>query len=229
MMSVGCGLAEALYPWWLACARLLSGDDPTGPSEEPARAPGGGESSGDADAPADMLPFWRGDDATLAAIYRAHARALLGAVRSMVGPADAESVVQEVFVELLRNHELRRRFSGGSLAVWLGAIARRKGLEHLRRTGRVSAAGNASSSSSSAAAEPVDPSPEPRLEARDLLLRFLKTGVPAEQAEFFQRRFIDGQTQVQVAAALGVPRSTLEGWEHRLAERLRRFVWEDTP
>ena len=93
----------------------------------------------------------------------------------------------------------------------------------------MSATGNASSGVVDAAAEPVDPSPEPRLEARDLLLRFLKTGVPAAQVEFFRRRFLDGQTQVQVAAALGVPRSTLEGWEHRLAERLRRFVWEDTP
>jgi DNA-directed RNA polymerase specialized sigma24 family protein len=58
-------------------------------------------------------------------------------------------------------------------------------------------------------------------------MRFLAASVPAAQVDFFRRRFLDGQTQVQVAAALGMPRSTLEGWEHRLSEKLRRFIWEN--
>jgi RNA polymerase sigma-70 factor (ECF subfamily) len=223
MTSVGFGLAQALYPWWLACARLLSSDDADAPDDGERRTRGAGQSEGAGASEPDLEAFWRGDDLALAAIYRRHARALLGAARGMVGPADAESVVHEVFVELLRNQELRRRFTGGSLAAWLGAIARRKGFEHLRRAGRAPAGGDATA----AAPEPADPSPEPRLEARDFLLRFLKAGVPAQQAEFFRRRFLDGHTQVQVAAALGIPRSTLEGWEHRLADRLRRFIWED--
>jgi RNA polymerase sigma factor (sigma-70 family) len=138
-------------------------------------------------------------------------------------------VVHETFVALIRNEELRRRFTGGSLAAWLGAIARRKSLEHLRRRdhplrANVDPDGNASAAD--VAGERPDPSPEPRLEARDLLMRFLKVGVPEAQVDFFRRRFLDGQTQVQVAAALGMPRSTLEGWEHRLSEKLRRFIWE---
>jgi len=224
MTSAGLGLAQALYPWWVACARLLSGDDPDAPDQDQAKPRDADQSSGHLRSESELGLFWSGDEAALAAIYRAHARALLGGARALVGPADAESVVHEVFVELLRNQELRRRFTGGSLVAWLGAIARRKGLEHLRRNGRAPAGPEPASGPSGA----IDPSPEPRLEARDFLLRFLKVGVPAEQTEFFQRRFLDGHTQVQVAAALGMPRSTLEGWEHRLAKRLRRFIWEDS-
>jgi RNA polymerase sigma factor (sigma-70 family) len=166
----------------------------------------------------------------LEAIYRAHARRLLGTARAVVGPAEAESVVHETFVELIRNQELRRRFTGGSMEAWLGAIARRKSLEHRRRRDqplRANVDPNGDAGTDNIAGERADPSPEPRLEARDLLMRFLATSVPTAQADFFRRRFLDGQTQVQVAAALGMPRSTLEGWEHRLSEKLRRFIWEN--
>lgn len=130
-------------------------------------------------------------------------------------------MVHEVFVELIRNHELRARFTGGSLGAWLGSITRLKSLEHLRRTGR-------SPPRDDLANDPSCSSPEPQLEARDLLLRFCEGHVPREQADFFRRRFLDGRTQAETAAALGIPRSTLEGWEHRLSERLRRFIWESS-
>ena len=153
------------------------------------------------------------------AVYRRHAHALLASVRTSVGPAEAESVVHEVFVELLRNEAMRRRFTGGSLAAWLTAIARLKGMEHLRRTGRVLPAAEH-------VPEGSDAPPEPRLEARDILVRFLDKAVPLQQAAFFRMRFLDCRTQVEVAAALGIARSTLEGWEHRLSDKLRRFIWE---
>ena len=50
----------------------------------------------------------------------------------------------------------------------------------------------------------------------------------AREEKAGETELLDGRTQVEVAAALGIPRSTLEGWEHRLAERLRRFVWESS-
>jgi RNA polymerase sigma factor (sigma-70 family) len=186
---------------------------------------------GSPDSDPELETFWRGDAAALEMLYRAHARRLLGTAGAVVGPAEAESVVHETFVELIRNQELRRRFTGGSMEAWLGAIARRKSLEHLRRRGhppRTDVDRSADASTFDIASEHADPSPEPRLEARDLLMRFLAASVPAAQVDFFRLRFLDGQTQVQVAAALGMPRSTLEGWEHRLSEKLRRFIWENT-
>jgi DNA-directed RNA polymerase specialized sigma24 family protein len=60
--------------------------------------------------------------------------------------------------------------------------------------------------------------------ARQMVVRFFDAHVAEEQRRFFVLRFIERRTQMEVAAELGVPRSTLEGWEHRLADQLRRFI-----
>ena len=56
--------------------------------------------------------------------------------------------------------------------------------------------------------------------------RFLAAHVPPPQRRFFELRFLERRTQVEVAALLSIPRSTLEGWEHRLSRALRAFVLE---
>ncbi len=166
----------------------------------------------------DLNAFRAGDQSAIRTIYVLHRAALLREIRRYTGPAEAESVVHDVFVELLRNSSLRAQFVGGALQAWLRQIARLKALEHLRRARR---------------SPPTDASLEPRsdeggLEARDLLSRFLAAQVPDPQKEFFAMRFLARQTQVEIAAKLGIARSTLEGWEHRLAAKLRAFVLERT-
>src|SRR5437899_2122915 len=103
----GFGLAlEAVFPWWAACARFLSSDDKASPGQGPASEEKPAESEvADGDPGPELGAFWRGDDPTIEALYRANARRLLGAARSIVGSAEAESVVHEVFVELIRNEE----------------------------------------------------------------------------------------------------------------------------
>lgn len=151
-------------------------------------------------------------------MYLDHGARLLRDVRAFAGPAEAEAVVHDVFVELLRNPELRTRFTGGSLLAWLRQVARLKALEHLRRARR-----------HVPQAQPPErgASPEPEFEAREVLERFMKTFVSAKQREFFTLRFLEMHTQVEVATKLGIARSTLEGWEHSLVEKLRMFVLED--
>jgi RNA polymerase sigma factor (sigma-70 family) len=155
----------------------------------------------------------------LAAAYRQHRADLLRVARRMVGVVEAESVIQEVFVELLRNGELRRRFTGGSLGAWLKEITRRKGLEYLRRHGRELPGGGSEAASAVYT--------EPHLVARQMIERFLGAHVPQPQRRFFVLRFLEHRTQVEAAAALGLPRSTLEGWEHRLSAALRRFILQE--
>jgi RNA polymerase sigma-70 factor (ECF subfamily) len=156
----------------------------------------------------------------LAGIYRRHRPALLRVARRLVGVVEAESVIQEVFVELLRNAELRRRFSGGSLQAWLGEITRRKGLDYLRRHGREIPVETEDAGRGAVHTEPG-------LLARQLVERFVGARVPPAQQPFFVLRFLEHRTQVEAAAALGLPRSTLEGWEHRLVAALRRFILEE--
>jgi RNA polymerase sigma factor (sigma-70 family) len=73
------------------------------------------------------------------------------------------------------------------------------------------------------------PTSKEGLEAREVLRRFLAARVPDAQKQFFGMRFLARQTQVEIAAELGIPRSTLEGWEHRLAEKLRAFLLDTSP
>jgi RNA polymerase sigma factor (sigma-70 family) len=167
----------------------------------------------------DLEAFHAGQESAIRAIYLEHGSALLRETRRYAGPAEAEAVVHDVFVELLRNRALRAQFVGGALAAWLRQIARLKALEHLRRTRRQ---------------PPPELMPETRsgersFEARDLLVRFLAAQVPEAQKTFFGMRFLARQTQVEIAAQLGIPRSTLEGWEHRLTEKLRAFLLETSP
>lgn len=166
----------------------------------------------------DLAAFHAGREDVVHQVYRACAAALLREVGRTTGPAEAEAVVHDVFVELLRNGELRGRFTGGSLLAWLRQIARFKALDHARRARREIPV--------ESPAHDGGPSPEDDLEARDILSRFLQAHVPGEQRRFFELRFLERHTQVEVAAALGVARSTLEGWEHRLTDRLREFLKE---
>jgi RNA polymerase sigma factor (sigma-70 family) len=151
-------------------------------------------------------------------VYRDHWRRLHGIARRMVGPIEADAVVQEVFMALLRD-ELRARFVGGDLGAWLAEITRRKALQLLQRL-RVR-------EQPAESVERGGPSPEEDLQARDLVRRFQERHVPEAQRHFFELRFLERRTQVETAAALGVPRSTLEGWEHKLSKALRTFVLED--
>jgi RNA polymerase sigma factor (sigma-70 family) len=167
----------------------------------------------------DLAAFHAGREGAIREIYLEHGAALLREARRCAGPAEAEAVVHDVFVELLRNRELRAQFIGGALLAWLRQIARLKALEYLRRTRRK---------------PPLDQPPNARsgeedLEARELLARFQAACVPEAQQRFFGLRFLARQTQVEIAAQLGIPRSTLEGWEHRLIEKLRSFVLEGSP
>jgi RNA polymerase sigma factor (sigma-70 family) len=164
----------------------------------------------------DLEAFHAGHEAVIRAIYVEHGAALLRETCRYAGGAEAESVVHDVFVELLRNRELRAQFVGGALVAWLRQIARLKALEHLRRARR----------QPPPELGPRTHSGEGSLEARDVLTRFLAAEVPEAQRQFFGMRFLARQTQVEIASQLGIPRSTLEGWEHRLTEKLRAFVLE---
>jgi RNA polymerase sigma factor (sigma-70 family) len=169
------------------------------------------------EAPFDLAAFHAGQERVVHAIYVAHGGALLRAVRAQAGPAEAEAIVHDVFVELLRNADLRARFSGGALRAWLRQIAHLKTLEHLRRARRQIPSEVPEGASS----------PEGDLEARDVLARFVTVAVPERQRTFFGLRFLERLTQSETAARLGIARSTLEGWEHTILEKLRTFVLED--
>ena len=62
----------------------------------------------------DLEAFHAGQETVIRAIYVQHGAALLRETGRYAGAAEAESVVHDVFVELLRNRALRAQFVGGS-------------------------------------------------------------------------------------------------------------------
>ena len=126
-------------------------------------------------------------------------------------PADRDAVVHEVFLQLLARRELRESHRGGQMGAWLGAIARHQALDFARRESRLtdlSAIDEAQSRS-----EPLD-------ELRRELVRFATAQLDPERQRLVQLRYVEGMTQMEAAAVLGKPRSTLEDWEHQFKRAL---------
>src|SRR5439155_15489374 len=55
------------------------------------------------------------------------------AVGQVLRGADKETVVHEVFLQLMSRAELRRGFSGGGFSAWLGTVARHQAIDYWRR------------------------------------------------------------------------------------------------
>lgn len=73
-----------------------------------------------------------GDEAAFTVAYRLVDPLLLGYVRTIVGPADAEDVVSETWLEIARDLG-RFRGDGAGFRGWAATVARHRALDHLRR------------------------------------------------------------------------------------------------
>lgn len=165
--------------------------------------------------------FHAGDRSLVAAIYEEHYEVVDRAVgRVLSATADRESVVHEVFYRLLASDKMRRGFQGGSLAGWLTTVARNQAIDFARRYHRELRL--------TEAYEQPDQSgrsrPGERAEAELLVQRFVREVLPAEWAPVFQARFLDGLSQREAAAALGLHRTTLAYREFRIDRMLKKFL-----
>lgn len=114
----------------------VSARDAAGPGPV---APRGREDAVTAAAPDLAASFVRGEDGSLARLYREHASLVFGIAARAVGPAEAEDVTQAVFVSAWRG---RTTFDPdrGTLAGWLVGITRHRvadALSAARRRGEV--------------------------------------------------------------------------------------------
>src|SRR5262245_10909578 len=81
--------------------------------------------------------FHDGDRKVIEECYRDHFDAVERSVGQVVSGADCETVVHEVFYRVLTSREMRASFQGGSMAAWLGRVARNQAIDHARRSRRV--------------------------------------------------------------------------------------------
>src|SRR5262245_18368475 len=67
--------------------------------------------------------FHAGEREVLDQCYRDHFRVFQSAVGQVLRGADKDTVIHDVFLQLLARSELRRGFTRGSFAAWLATIA----------------------------------------------------------------------------------------------------------
>jgi RNA polymerase sigma-70 factor (ECF subfamily) len=154
----------------------------------------------------------RTGDAKVAELFDAHARALLLYARQWVGPADAEDVLQRIFVKLLAGDRLPAEPRS-----WLFRCARNEAIaiwrSHKRRSRREQAV--ASESSGWFVPSPGDP-----LDAR--AAQAALESLPAEQREAVALRLWGGLTLSETADVTGVAISTAQRRYVAAIEALRQ-------
>jgi RNA polymerase sigma-70 factor (ECF subfamily) len=178
------------------------------------------------EAPASWLArFHAGDRAVLDEVYRAQVDAVHRSAGGVLGGADLETVVHEVFFKVMTNADLRRAFQGGDLAAWLVVIARHHAIDYVRRRNREQPAGL----DVAGAADAPHAAVASRAEAALLIQKFCAEVLPSKWRPVFEARFVEHLTQTEAAAALRMQRTTLVYQELRIRRLLHTFLLEEAP
>lgn len=154
----------------------------------------------------------RGDPAAQASFFRRFAPLVHAAALGVVGPSDADDVVQEVFVKALRRlDELR---DDAAVAPWLCEMARNAARDLLRRQRRR----GAQELSHDPQAPPQD---DDELAARVLAL--VRT-LPEAYRETLILRLVEGLTGPEIAARTGLTHGSVRVNLHRGMALLRPLL-----
>jgi RNA polymerase sigma-70 factor (ECF subfamily) len=150
-------------------------------------------------------------------LYRLHAPRLYGLVRRLVGPEEADDVLQEIFLTVYRKLSSYRGES--TLSTWLFRLGTNVCLDHLRsratRTGRMNDALDDEFEDGSGAG------PILGVIARLDLERAVETLPPRARAVFVLHD-VEGLEHQDVASLLGVSEGTSKSQLHKARMRLRQ-------
>jgi RNA polymerase sigma-70 factor (ECF subfamily) len=165
-----------------------------------------------ADDVARLAQAGAGDSASLGALYDRHVRAVYSiALRVVKDEADAEEVVQEVFVQAWRT---ARRYdqSRGTVAAWLVTMARTRAIDRLRarRARPDSGAGGSDDVWSTRAAGSIDPAETIDAERDARRVREALDQLPVVQRLALELAYFEGLTQSQIADRLEEPLGTVK-------------------
>lgn len=156
-----------------------------------------------------------GERAALAELYDRYAGGLLAlGQRLLTNRRDAEDLVHDVFIEVLRQagaYDERR----GTVRAWLFTRLRARGLDRLRARRFVEVAAGAVHD------EPTGPDD---LAPDRAIVRRALGELPAEQADVVALAYFDGLSSSEISARLGIPVGTVKSRTAAALGRLRAAV-----
>ena len=168
-----------------------------------------------------ILRAAQGDRAAFRALYDATSAKLLGiALRVLNDRAEAEDVLQEIYVKIWHN-AARYTVNGLSPMTWLITIARNSAVDRLRKRRRTDASDTLDERVADEGAGPealaVAASERRRLDA-------CMDELPGPRAEAVRRAYLDGETYADLAARFDVPLNTMRTWLRRSLLKLRECL-----
>ena len=166
----------------------------------------------------------------LAELYARFAPTLLALARRILdNHADAEEVLQEVFVQVWNRGE-RYDPARSSVSTWLVLIARSRAIDRLRSRKVVErtheAGAQAMPAGGEAYASPVAVENVFIQERHDRVRREMAT-LPAEQRQVLEMAFYEGLTQSEIAAKAGLPLGTVKTRTLLAMKKLRQALREE--
>jgi RNA polymerase sigma-70 factor (ECF subfamily) len=164
-----------------------------------------------------------GDRAAFDALYDAVSAKLFGiALRVLQDRAEAEDVLQEVFVRVWQNAG-RYQSNGLSPMTWLITVARNAAIDRLRVRKRTATAGG---EDDAAAVADNAPGPEARAIAASERRRIdaCLDELERDRAAAVRGAYLDGQSYEDLARQHGVPLNTMRTWLRRSLIRLKECL-----
>jgi RNA polymerase sigma-70 factor (ECF subfamily) len=165
-----------------------------------------------------LAAFHAGERGVLETCYREHFTRVERSVGGVLGGADRETVIHEVFLRLLSNAKLRESFRGGSLGAWIATVAHNHAIDFARRARRESPV------APEVVAHLADAAPVRDLDSELLVERFRREVLPAALASVFEARFLEQLSQREAAKKLGIHRTTLAYREMKVRSLLKRYL-----
>jgi RNA polymerase sigma-70 factor (ECF subfamily) len=178
---------------------------------------------------ASLAALSRGDTSVLREVYRQHHEAVRAFARRLLGSdADAEEVVQDVFVDL---PQAVQRFRGEcTLATFVISVAVNRARHFMRAAGRRRAAHSRLAEQQQSVGTSA-PATDEVVEREELARRLLRamTGLSDEQRLAFVLCDVEERTSFEAAQILGIPASTLRSRLSAARESLRSILYEEAP
>jgi RNA polymerase sigma-70 factor (ECF subfamily) len=165
--------------------------------------------------------FHDGHRPTMEACYRAHFATVERAIGPLLRGADRETLIHELFSQLLFSVDMRRSFQGGAFGAWISTVARNRAIDFARRLGREVEAAPREQASETA------PDWQEAADARMLIDRFRREHLPEDWQGVFDLRFLQQLPQREAAQRLSMRRTTLAYRELRIRRLLRSFLLDE--